>query len=95
MEVKWGQVPCLERNGEITGYVARAIAVGKVVARALDDEKVVASTNVGLTDTATLTGLSPLETYAVSVAAITDQGTGPYSSPVHVTTPQTGTQNDN
>ena len=77
--VNWRQVPCLERNGEITGYVVRASIDGEVVA----------STGVGSANTATLTGLSPLQTYSLSVAAVNSEGTGALSSPIIVTTPLT------
>ena len=77
--VTWGQIPCLERNGEITGYVVRAS----------NDGEVAASTSVGVANAATLTGLSPLQTYALSVAAVNSEGTGMHSSPVFVTTPLT------
>ena len=77
--VNWGPVPCLERNGEITGYVVRASIDGEVVA----------STSVGNANLATLTGLSPLQTYALSIAAVNSEGTGTLSSPIIVTTPLT------
>ena len=68
--VKWGEVACLDRNGEITGYTARAITSGRI-------EGTVA-VNGSETD-ATFTGLTPLTQYIVQVAAVNSAGSGPFS----------------
>ena len=66
----WGEVSCLNRNGEITGY--RAQAVRNVI--------VEGTANVsGGARQATIYGLSPSTTYTVQVAAVNGAGTGPYS----------------
>ena len=75
--VQWGEVPCLHRNGEITGYSAQAVKNG-VVER---------TTNVpGAAREATITGLSPSTQYTVQVAAVNDAGTGPYSTGISIRT---------
>ena len=68
--VHWEEVDCLDRNGAITGYVARALSNGR--------EKGTAS--VGGDDReATISGLTPSTQYIVQVAAVNSAGTGPYS----------------
>ena len=88
VKVAWGEVSCLERGGEITGYEVRASIHGGVVGSSSVD----VSTSVGVTHTATLTGLSPYQTYAISIAAVNDQGTGPHDTMVIVKTPLTSMQ---
>ena len=66
---------CLDRNGEITGYIVQAMRNGMVEGTA----------NVGARQ-ATISGLSPSTTYTVQVAAVNGAGTGPYSSGVYVRT---------
>ena len=63
-------MPCLEHNGEITGYRAQAVRNGVV--------KGTASVGGGARQ-ATISGLSPLAWYTVQVAATNGAGTGPYS----------------
>ena len=61
---------CLDRNGEITGYTARAITSGRI-------EGTVAVN--GSEMKATITGLTPLTQYIVQVAAVNSVGSGPFS----------------
>ena len=68
--VHWGEVPCLDHNGEITGYIVQAVRNGMAEGTA----------NVsGGARQATLSGLSPSTSYTVQVAAVNGAGTGPYS----------------
>ena len=61
---------CLDRNGAITGYVARALSNGREEGNA----------SVGGDDReATISGLTPSTQYIVQVAAVNSAGTGPYS----------------
>ena len=76
--VHWGEVPCLGRNGEITGYIAQAVRNGMVGART-------ASFNDSARQ-ATISGLFPSTSYTVQVAAVNGAGTGRYSSGVSVRT---------
>ncbi|CAI8031314.1 Receptor-type tyrosine-protein phosphatase delta, partial [Geodia barretti] len=66
----WGEVSCLHRNGEITGYRAQAVRNGMVEGTA--------SVSGGARQ-ATISGLSPSTLYSVQVAAVNGAGTGPYS----------------
>ena len=84
IKVAWGELPCVEHNGLITGYVIKASL----------NEEIVNTISVGNSTTGTLTGLLPLRMYTVSVAAVNSLGTGPYSDPVVLTTPLTSMQYD-
>ena len=81
VELSWSPPPPQNHNGEITGY-----------------NTTVTATNSGITFTvfsvanSTVVGsLTPFTTYIYSVAAVTNAGTGPFSSPNTVTTAETGT----
>ena len=64
-------MPCLDRNGEITGYRAHAVRNGMV--------EETASVGGGVRQV-TISGLSSSTLYTVQVAAVNGAGTGPYSS---------------
>ena len=67
--VQWEEVPCLDRNGEITDYqVVATNPQGMAVGTA--DVDVAARQ-------ATISGLTPSTQYTVSVAAVNSAGTGP------------------
>ena len=68
---------CLDRNGEITGYIAQAVINGMVEGTA--------SVGGGARQ-ATIYGLSPSTSYTFQVAAVNAAGTGPYSSGIYVKT---------
>ena len=70
--VQWEEVPCLHRNGEITGYT--------VVARTSGEDERVVNVNDGNARSATVSGLTPNTEYTVSVAAVNSAGTGPATS---------------
>ena len=69
--VQWEEVPCLHRNGEITGYTVVAAISGEVVG----------SVDVDVDDgrEATVSGLTPNTMYNVAVAAVNSAGTGPFN----------------
>ena len=77
--VQWEEVPCLHRNGEITGYTVVA-TTGEMVK----------SVDVDVDDDdgreTTVSGLTPNTQYSVSVAAVNSAGTGPASS-IDIETP--------
>ena len=75
--VHWGEVSCLDRNGEITGYRVHAVANRMV--------KGTASVG-GDARQATISRLSPSTWYTVQVAAVNGAATGPYSSGISVRT---------
>ena len=65
--VQWEMVPCIHRNGDITGYSVKYS--GETVSVSGDDVTEV-----------TITGLTASTTYSVQVAAVNDAGTGSLSS---------------
>ena len=69
--VQWGEVPCLDRNGEITGYTVNVTLSGMVVATE--------NVNDGSAREATVSGLTSSTQYTVTVAAVNRAGTGPFS----------------
>ena len=71
--VHWEEVACLDQNGEITGYIARAMSNGRA--------ERTAEVGSGARE-ATMSGLTPSTEYIVQVAAVNSAGTGPYS---HIT----------
>ena len=64
-------MPCLHRNGEITGY--------RVVARTSGEDDVFVNVDVDDGREATISGLNPSTQYSVAVAAINSAGTGPFN----------------
>ena len=80
LSVVWEAVPCSDqRGGPITGYRLRYS----------NGTSIVNTTGEGSRQH-TLTGLTPFTNYSVQVAALNDGGTGVYSSPLIVETPQDG-----
>ena len=68
--VRWWTVPCIHRNGDITGYSVLVMTSG-------EDDRI---NTVGDVREATISGLTPSTVYNVSVAAVNNEGTGPYSN---------------
>ena len=75
--VQWETVPCIQRNGDITGYSVRYGVLGNGGMETLT--MVVLMTN--------LTGLVPDTSYLVQVAGVNRQGVGEYGE-ITVTTPE-------
>ena len=69
--VQWGEVPCIHRNGGITGYTVDVTLSGMVVA--------IENVNDGSARRGTVSGLTPSTAYLVLVAAVNSAGTGPFS----------------
>ena len=71
--VQWGMVPCIQRNGEITGYSVRYSGGGSTQ-----------TITVSGADTRqyTISGLTPSTDYTIEVAAVNSKGPGPYSTDV-------------
>ena len=67
--VRWGKVPCIKQNGDITGYSVLVMASG-------ENDRIETVDDVR---EATISGLTPSTEYTVSVAAVNSQDTGPYS----------------
>ena len=75
--VQWGPVDCIHRNGDITGYTVHVSASGE------------AERTVSVADSvreATVTGLSPVTDYTVSVVAENSDGIGVYSGGIIIPT---------
>ena len=75
--IRWGRVPCINRNSNITGYTVRYSTGGGSTV----------SVSVSGTDrserTYTATRLAPSTNYSIEVAAVTSTGiTGPFSTTV-------------
>ena len=69
--VQWEMVPCIHRNGDITGYSVQYTGGGSTQTLSVSGDDV---TEV------TITGLTASTTYSVRVAAENDVDTGPLSS---------------
>ena len=69
--VQWGEVECIDRNGEITDYSVGYSGGGST------QTMPVSGTDATMT---TITGLTPSTEYSVQVAAVNDAGTGEFSS---------------
>ena len=77
--VQWESVPCIHRNGDITGYSVQYTGGGSTQTMSVS-----ADSSGGMV---TISGLSPATMYKVEVAAVNSADTGVYSSPVMATTP--------
>ena len=62
--VRWGKVPCIELNGDITGYSIHVMTSG-------ENDRI---ETVGDVREATISGLNPSTEYTVSVAAVNSDG---------------------
>ena len=77
--VQWGEVDCIQSNGNVTGYSVRVEAVGS----GYRDTVNVSGSN---TTSVRLTGLSPSTAYTIEVAAVNGAGVGAYSNPTNQST---------
>ena len=78
--ITWNPVPCVHRNGDITGYKIQVKGVyGKDKPKTIQGDK-----NKYMYP---LYELIPGRTYEVALAAINAAGTGPYSMPIKFTVP--------
>ena len=78
--VQWGEVDCIHRNGEITGYSVRYGVQGQSTQTM--------TVSGGDTTMTTIQGLMSSTTYSIEVAAVNSVDTGPYSDPMAVETPR-------
>ena len=69
--ILWDQVPCIEQNSEITGYIVRySNSTGETQMAAVQNSQIF-----------TASGLTPNTAYSFQVAAVNSDGEeGPYSS---------------
>ena len=77
--VQWEMVPCIHRNGDITDYSVQYTRGG------VTDSNSVSGGDATMT---TIEGLRPSTTYSITMAAVNDAGTGVYSDPTIIQTPQ-------
>ena len=71
--VQWGMVPCIHRNGEITGYSVQYREVGGETTETVNV--------TGDAMMAEISGLKASTNYSIAVAAVNGAGTGDYSDP--------------
>ena len=74
----WGTVPCIHRNGDITGYSVQYGVVGGESVQNMPVSQDIRQT--------TLSGLISYTDYTVSVAAMNIKGTGVYSDGIIIKT---------
>ena len=80
--VQWGRVSCIDRNSEITGYTVRYGQTGSTTT--------VMESVSGTSDSDrmfTASGLIPRTSYTFEVAAVSSEGSGPFSTGTTVETP--------
>ena len=68
----WREVPCVQQNGLITGYVVRYYATCGL-------ERDVQQSQPVVTTGSTIDGLTPITDYAFQVAAVNVKGSGPFT----------------
>ena len=78
---KWRAVPCDQQNGLITGYVLRYYATCGAD-RGQQNMPVVTTGDIETMGSTRIEDLTPNTEYALQVAAINVNGTGPFSGPV-------------
>ena len=69
--VQWGEVECIDRNGNITGYSVRYSGGGSTQTMAVSEADATMTT---------ISGLNASTEYSVQVAAVNGAGTGEFSS---------------
>ena len=70
--VQWGEVPCADQNGAITGYSVQYGVMGSTQTTTVNGATV---------NETTIEDLMPSTTYSIRVAAVNSAGTGVYSDP--------------
>ena len=73
--LRWREVPCVQQNGPITGYVVRYYPTCGTGRNVQQNKSVVTTGD-------TIDGLTPNTEYAFQVAAVNVNGTGPFSEPI-------------
>ena len=73
--LRWREVPCVQQNGPITGYVVRYYPTCGADRGVQQNRSVVATCDI-------IDGLTPNTEYAFEVAAVNVNRTGPFSEPI-------------
>ena len=82
IDVRWGEVPCIYRNGEITGYVVMYNKSSlQHSSRQIQERMIVMDGHRAI-----INNLASLTEYSVMVAGVNSAGTGRFSEPVTVIT---------
>ena len=81
VSLRWREVPCIQQNGLITGYVLRYYATCGAD-RGQQNMPVVITGDIEKMGSTQIEGLTPNAEYALQVAAVNVNGTGPFSEPV-------------
>ena len=71
--VQWEMIPCIEQNGDITGYIVRYGSQTQ-------------SVSGGSVTETTISNLTPSTTYNIRVASMNDADTGDFSSNLFIIT---------
>ena len=71
----WRQIPCVQQNGLITGYVVQYYASCGADRNMQRNKSVVTNNTI-------INGLTPNFKYTFQVAAVNVNGTGPFSEPI-------------
>ena len=72
--VQWGEVPCADQNGAVTGYSVQYRVIGS------GNTQTATVNGADVTQT-TIENLMSSTTYSIEVAAVNSGGTGEYSDP--------------
>ncbi len=70
VSLSWDEVNCTDHNGVITGYIVQYTITGRMTV----------TVNINATTSVVIAGLIKFRIYSFSVAAINDNGIGPYSN---------------
>ena len=71
--VQWGEVDCIHRNGDITGYTVRYEVQGNGSTQTVN-------VSGGEATQTTISELTPSTNYSIEVAAVNSVGTGVYNN---------------
>ena len=75
VSLMWREVPCVQQNGPITGYVVRYYAICGADSNVQQNKSVMTTSDI-------IDGLTPNIEYGFQVAAVNVNGTGPFSEPI-------------
>ena len=75
MSLRWREVPCVQQNGPITGYIVRYDTICGAGKDVRQYKSVVTTGDI-------IDGLTPNTEYAFQVAAVSVNGTGPFGEPI-------------
>ena len=75
VSLMWRELPCVQQNGPITGYIVRYHATCGAGRNVQQNKLVVTTSDI-------IDGLTPNTEYVFQVAAVNVNGTGPFSEPI-------------